>query len=161
MRNEKDVTITEGRDAGKTFHLKELPASQAERWAIRAFLALMSSGVEIPDEVAALGMAGLASLGLTALGRVKWELAEPLLAEMFTCVSYVFKPGAGEAGTRKLIEDTDIEDVLTRLMLRKEVFELHVGFSLAAKFQNSRTLAATKTESITPDTPTSPTSSDA
>ena len=38
----------EGRDNGKVFVLTEMPASRAESWAMRALLALMANGVEVP-----------------------------------------------------------------------------------------------------------------
>ena len=50
-RKTKRVTITaEGRDKGKTFLITELPADQAERWAIRALLALIQSGAVISED---------------------------------------------------------------------------------------------------------------
>jgi len=125
VRKTKLVTIeASNRDQGKTYLLTEMAASQAEKWAARAFLALAKSGIEIPDEAANAGMAGIATAGLQALGGIQWELAEPLLDEMFKCVK-IKMPLA----TRELIED-DIEEVSTRLFLRKELLELHLGFSL-------------------------------
>jgi hypothetical protein len=130
-RREQTVAITaEGRDQGKVFVLREMPASQAEKWAARALLALAKSGVEIPDDAAQAGLAGVASIGFQAFGGLSWELAEPLLDEMFDCVK--IQPGDNAAVTRKLIED-DIEEVATRLKLRMALFELHTGFSMGAK----------------------------
>lgn len=122
------VTITEeGRDKGKVFVLTELPASQAEKWAARAVLALMKAGVDIPEGG---GMAEIAVAGLKALGQISWELAEPLMDEMFACVKVMPDPGNASI-VRSLIED-DIEEVTTRVRLRSEVFTLHTGFSAGA-----------------------------
>jgi hypothetical protein len=44
---------------------------------------------------------------------------------MMTCIR--FKPNATEIGIRPLIDD-DIEEVATRLRLRDEVIDLHMGF---------------------------------
>jgi len=126
-RKKLDVTISaEGRDFGKVFRIHEMPASQAERWAIRAFLAMAKSGVDVPDDVADAGMAGLAAFGLKALSGVSFELAGPLMDEMFECVKIVPDPKKPMI-ERALIED-DIEEVKTRLYLRKEIFTLHTGF---------------------------------
>lgn len=146
MRKTKIVTIeTENRDKGKTYLLTEMPAAQAEKWAARAFLALAKSGVEIPDDVAAAGLAGVAVSGLAALSRIDWRDAEPLLDEMMACVKIQEK-----LLTRVLDPNAeDIEEVATRLLLRKELLELHLGFSLAAKPSISPAPAAAKAAPIT------------
>ena len=129
----KIATITidaEGRDFGKVFKLTEMPASQGEKWAAKAFFALAKSGVEIPEDIANAGLAGIAVLGLKAIGGMSFIDAEPLLDEMFECVTYVPDPARPQV-IRALIED-DIEEIATRLTLRKELFSLHVNFSTPA-----------------------------
>lgn len=129
MRKEAKVLIArENRDKGKLFLIREMPTMKAEKWAIRTFLALASSGVEIPKEVSDAGMAGIASLGIKALGYIKFQEAEPLLDEMIACVSIIPDPN-NHAVVRNLVE-SDIDEVTTLLQLRKEVFELHTGFSI-------------------------------
>lgn len=126
MRKTKEVIVPlDGRDKGKKFLITEMPASTAEKWAARAFLALAHAGIEIPEELQGAGMAAIAIVGLRALGRVSWEEAEPLMDEMMACIQSV-QP----AITRPVIEE-DIEEVTTRMWLRSEVFELHCGFSIA------------------------------
>lgn len=122
-RKTAEFTATQGRDKGKTYVLTEMSSYAAERWAIRAFMALAKSGVDVPEDVQELGMAGIARLGLKALGGANFEDAEPLLEEMFQCVKF-----KASAAVRDLVED-DIEEVATRLQLRREVFGLHVDFS--------------------------------
>ena len=122
----KTLTITidaSGRDKGKIFVLTEMPASQAERWALRALSALAGSGVEVPDDLKDAGFAGLARLGIQAFGNLPWEKAEPLLDEMFRCVQCQPSPKV----VRDLVED-DIEEIATRLKLRMELFKLHADF---------------------------------
>ncbi|MHB8283474.1 MAG: hypothetical protein ACYDD1_02250 [Caulobacteraceae bacterium] len=114
----------DNRDAGKSFLLTELPATQAEKWATRALLALMRSGVEIPEDVASSGMLGVAAMGLQAFGGLSWLDAEPLMDEMFTCVQIQ------EAKVTRRPTEDDIEEIGTRVLLRSEVLKLHVGFSL-------------------------------
>lgn len=47
------VPAQEGnRDAGKRFLIEEMPATRAERWAMRALLALMGGNVELGDHQA-------------------------------------------------------------------------------------------------------------
>jgi hypothetical protein len=118
------------RDSGKSFFLTEMSALQAERWAYRLFLALARAGVDIPDDIASAGMAGVAQLSFKMLGGMHWQDAEPLLEEMFACVRIVPDPTKSEF-SRPLIED-DIEEIQTRMKLRWEVFQLHAGFFIAA-----------------------------
>lgn len=124
MRKTNQITFSEGRDKGKTFLLTEMGAVQAEKWAARALLAVAKSGVDLPENLAGAGMAGLAVLTFKALSGVTFAEVEPLLDEMMACVQIV-EP----AMTRSVTLD-DIEEVSTILRLRAEVFTLHTGFSL-------------------------------
>ncbi|OIQ97217.1 hypothetical protein GALL_207710 [mine drainage metagenome] len=124
------VIEAEGRDRGKQFLLREMPASQAEKWAFRALLALARAGIDLPDDPAEAGLPEIARIGLAALGGMAFDDAEPLMDEMMACVQAVPDPSR-PAIRRPLIED-DIEEVSTRLVLRREVFQLHVGFSIPA-----------------------------
>lgn len=113
------------RDIGKTYHITEMPATKAEKWAMRALLAAGRSGVELPDVGNATGMAVIAILGIQAIMRIHFEDIEPLLDEMMECVKFKASGGA----IRDLIED-DIEEVRTYIWLRQKIIELHVGFSI-------------------------------
>ena len=122
-----NYTVTEeGRDQAKVFVLTEMPASRAESWAMRSLLALMAGGVEVPEGFDRMGMAAMAEVGIKALAGLKWEVAEPLLAEMWSCVQIM--PDSGKPHiVRNLIEE-DIEEITTRIKLRAEVWKLHTGF---------------------------------
>lgn len=130
----RDVRVTipsddpKNRDAGKTFLLTEMSATRAEDWAMRALLALTTSGAELPDDVQGAGMAGLAVMGVQALQGLKYDEVKPLMDEMFACVQ-ICPDRQNPNVVRPLVED-DIEEVSTRLRLRKEILDLHVGFSL-------------------------------
>ncbi len=152
-RSTKDVTITaEGRDKGKVFRLTEMSAAAGERWAIRAVLALGHAGYQVPDNFLGGGMAVLASIGFSALLRIDFHDAEPLLNEMMACVTCVTDPASGIV--RPLIDD-DTEEVATRLFLRDEVAALHVGFSPVERL---RTWGSTlKAQMDSADTPISAT----
>ena len=131
-RKVSTVTITdEGRDKGKVFVLREMPADQGERWATRALLALTNAGVEIPDGAAEMGWAGIAAAGLQALSKIHFSDLEPLLDEMWKCVRYEHAPNLP---LQAIIEgeNSQIEEIMTRVTLRKEVLKLHVNFSVGA-----------------------------
>ena len=122
----KSITLTiseEGRDKGKVFQITEMPGSKAEKWALRALLALAKSGVEIPEDAMDSGVAALLGIGIKALLRVNFVDAEPLLDELFDCVKFV----PSQDITRILVED-DTEEIATRIKLRKEVIVLHMSF---------------------------------
>lgn len=140
-RHTKEVTLTDGRDKGRTFLLTEMPADQGERWALRALLAISRSGVEVPPGLFETGWAGLASImpylfviGFQGLAGAKWDELEPLLTEMMSCVQYV--PGYGHPA--QAIKDgtlCQIEEVKSFLKLRRMVLELHLDPSAAGVLQ--------------------------
>lgn len=126
----------EGRDKGKKFLLTEMPAIKAERWAIRALVALAHAGVDIPDESRGAGMAALAHAGLRALHNLDFAEAAPLLDEMWDCVLVLPDPKNPEL-SRKLMmngmEGDDIEEVSTLWYLREQIFKLHTDFFFKGK----------------------------
>jgi hypothetical protein len=127
MRKIANYSVTtEGRDKGKLFLITEMSAARSESWATRILLALIGANVELPENFSELGMAGLAELGMRSLSGLKWEVAEPLLAEMMECIQIIPDPSKTHV-VRPLIDD-DIEEVLTRINLRMEVWKLHMDF---------------------------------
>lgn len=140
-RKTKIVTIErEGRDRGKSFLLTEMPPRQAEKWATRALLAIgrgarSEASADMKEELQGAGMAGIAALGVQALTSIAFDDAEPLMDEMLECVTFVPDPSKLDQMTRApitrgLIEE-DIEEVGTLALLRSEVLEVHLGFSIA------------------------------
>lgn len=126
-RQTLNFTATDGRDAGKVYVITEMSSGKAEEWAMRALLALMGSGVEMPDGFERSGMAGMAELGFSALSRLSWETAKPLMDDMMSCIQIVPNPAKPHV-KRELTVDDDIEEVSTRIKLRVEVWKLHTGF---------------------------------
>ncbi len=125
----KEIYYTEkakGRDEGKVFFIKEMSASQAEWWAIRAGLAMAKNGVTLPENFADMGMAAMATTGLSMVAKIPADEAKPLLAELMECVQIV--PDASNTAIKRRPDDEDIEEIATRLKLRAEVFKLHVAF---------------------------------
>lgn len=132
MRKVKDVAIElEGRDRGKVFRLTEMPASQAEEWGIRFITGISRSGVDLPDGMDQMGMAGIVFFGLSALSKIEWSTAKPLLDEMMACVQRVEFLASGQQGAVRVLVENDIEEVATRMWLRDQIIELHVGFTVA------------------------------
>lgn len=124
---EIQYTCTEGnRDSGKIFYIRIMPASKAESWAMRVLLALINAGVDIPENDAAGGVGSLAQVGLRAIAGLRYEIAQPLLDELMECV--VVKPDPkNNVFYRTLIEE-DIEEVSTRILLKKFILESHFSF---------------------------------
>jgi len=121
------------RDNGKVFILTEMPSEQGERWANRVIFAVMNAGVDVPEGVQSMGMAGVAAIGIKALGKVPFEIAEPLLDEMFGCVQYQHDPH-NPLLLQSIMSgnDSQIEEVMTRWKIRGALFTLHTGFSQGA-----------------------------
>jgi hypothetical protein len=128
MRKEEDVVITdEGRDHGKTFHIREMSAIRGEKWAMRALMLVASNNADI-GEIEGMGMQGIAALGIQGIMKVQFVEAEPLLDEMMQCIT--FKPDPDRPAVERPVREEDIEEVATLFYLRRRVVELHVGFSM-------------------------------
>lgn len=126
----KQISLTigaEGRDKGKVFILTELSAYDAEEWAGRALFSLMNAGVEIPDNIAEAGLAGVAAMGMKAIANLPFDSAKPLLDKMMDCVQIQPSPNV----TRELMSG-DIEEVATLFTLRKKILGLHLDFFTVA-----------------------------
>lgn len=136
MRKTKEIKIeAPNRDQGKRFRITEISACAQERWATRAVMALLNSGLELPKGISAedlqgsSGLAKILGMGVKALSNVKYEYAESLYAELLKCVEYLGIQG--DTVSRPLTEETAdevIEEVTTLLLLRKEVLKLHFDF---------------------------------
>lgn len=132
MLNEKIITIEEGRDAGKAFAVKEMPASKLEKWSARALLALFNGNPPADLVQQARGSNGIALAHAVAsgLGCINWELVEPLYDELLTCVFRI--PDPASPATRVPLNpsnvDAHIQDVSTLLRLRVGVLEVCFDF---------------------------------
>lgn len=149
MRKTKLIIVDTGRDAGKHYQITEMPALQAARWADRAFLALAHSGIDVGADFSNQGIVGLVAAGVSMLSMAKYEEIDPLFAELMDCVRIVRDP-SNPATAAPIQMDTDVEDISTVYLLRREVIQLHTSFTLAgvqswltsasailAKFQDS------------------------
>lgn len=153
-RKTKGVTCPlPGRDEGKVYFITEMSASKSEAWALRALLALVKGGAQIPDGVAGAGLAGVAQMGPDAFMSLDYETIRPLLDEMMACVKIQPNP-ADEASRRPIMEEQDdIEEAATRVWLRLEVYELHVGFSKTVSLLKSKMETALRAQLAPPGAP--------
>jgi hypothetical protein len=157
----REVTVVieaAGRDQGKTFIIKEMPSQRGEDWATRLLLALAANGVQVPDNFFDMGMAGVAALGIRAIGGVQWAQAKPLLDEMMSCVR--IQPNSADPRVVRALIDSgsdgdDIEEIGTRVTIREAWITLHTGFSIAAELSKLRTVAPTDEDGIGQPTETS------
>lgn len=147
MRRTKTVVISaEGRDRGKQFLITEMPAAEAEEIAIRVL------GGRFPDALMTYGMAGIAIFGIPAIYEMPYDLAKPLWDRIMECV----RPIGTEQAPALLSVDNVVEEVATRVQLRLEVLELHLGFSLADARAALTSLAQNAPAQTSENTSTSP-----
>jgi hypothetical protein len=139
-KTERLTITTEGRDKGKTFILTEMPCDQGERWALRALLALTNTGAAIPEEALGAGMAGLAAVGIQALGMLDAVQVQPLLDELWPACVRIVPPNV-KLMPQEILPgvNSQIEEVKTRLEIYRALFILHTGFSLPAELPTSAT----------------------
>ena len=159
------ITITrEGRDHGGVFVITEMPAVPATEWFIRAMQLLARSGADVPPNIFQAGAAGFAAMGigtvLTGLGKAPWFEVKPLLDELLACVTSYQPPGAITSQTQLPVILGQIEEPATIMQIHEEVVSLHLGFSIADRLSNFRTLAANLIQELTPTIETSTASPD-
>jgi hypothetical protein len=123
---ELDVSPNAGRDAGKTYHLKEWPATRIEDWVLRAVFGLGRAGVEIPPEILSLGAGPTAYAIASQAIKLPSRLGLKLANELMECVTIV------EPKVKRSLVENDIEDFSTRLWLKGQVLKLMFGFFLPA-----------------------------
>lgn len=139
-RKSKTVIIErDGRDKGKQFELTEMSALATEKWAAR-FMFAVGKGVQIDDDIAQRGIAGVAELGLNVLSSINPADAMVLLDEMLACAQIV--PDPKHPHVSHPIGDDDIDEIMTLATLRAEIFELHTGFSFADMVSKGKAMAA-------------------
>lgn len=123
------------RDDGKTFLLTEMWAYEGQDWAMRLIQAAARGGLELPDNAAELGMAGLAAAGLKAVLSSPHATVKPLLDEMLRQAVYTHKPSDPKWPTQAIEPGPNcpVEEIKTFVLLHKALLELHLGFFAAAK----------------------------
>jgi hypothetical protein len=141
-RREQTITIEEeGRDKGKVFVIKEMPAMAGEKWAMQLMYLIEQAGNTVSQETLTGGMAGLATLlpegrkDAMALA-VARALGDPSLDSWWDCVRYVHAPNQ-LAQKIHHGETCQIEEIKTITFLRMEVVKLHTDFFSPGKSSSS------------------------
>lgn len=127
-RRTKVVTIDseKSRDHGKTFLITEMSADAAEWWAIRVTQGIVGSNPDADFDIFSGSLPRLANFAFVGLAKIPADQLKPLMDEMKSCVSVLLPDGK----TSRALLAGDVEDIMTWLELRKEVFEVLTGFSV-------------------------------
>lgn len=142
MITTKDVSITEGADAGKTFVVQKMSLEVGDTWANRVALALFKSGVDISGLIpmdesgkpvfrGMIDMVGIVNVALKALGGVDEDVAQALLKQVLANVKIRLPNGT----ERSAIMETDITDIGTLWKLRIEAIKVNLDFLTAGVMQ--------------------------
>lgn len=133
MRKENIITLND-RGNNLTFKVKEMSAMQLERWIVRALLLLAGTGlfegVKSQNDMGTMiqrAGAEFGTKGLSMLGAVDIEKAEPLLNDLLACCWYRNDKG-GEFQLTPETVDGIIEDVRTLFELRKAALQVNFDF---------------------------------
>ena len=152
MRNQVKYTVSiKGRDEGKTYLITEFSADKGERFAAKVFFAILNAGIKLPENIEKTAMENIALIGFdaicAALSKVRYEDVEPIFNEMMEGIEFIPDITRLEL-SRKLLPD-DIEEISTRLMLRKEVWKINTSFFEAVTGMNLSGSNHGKTETAT------------
>lgn len=130
----KTITIEQGRDAGTTFKITEMPIAKADSWATRALLAFTGGGIDVPE--ASEGILGIARAALGTLKHISEEKFLELSNELLSnCVQIITESGH----ERPLdLNIGDVRDLTTLWLLRKEALMLHVDFLIGALIEDNK-----------------------
>lgn len=121
MRKEIEIKIDgNGRDAGKVFIVKEMPATQMDAWLTRA-IGVLGADKTLLD-VLSLSMSEL----ILNLSKNNYDETKVLLDELLACCS--FKSDNGLVPMKNDMVDGVIEDWTTIVRLKNEAFALNLGF---------------------------------
>ena len=123
MRKEKTIVIDD-RGRSLTFKIREMSALRLESWIARAGILLAATGildetrvdVRNAGEIAAGVARAVGESGISALGRLDYDKARPLLDELLSCCARV-DAGVEQPLTPEVLEGF-IEDVRTLVTLR-------------------------------------------
>ena len=121
---------TDGRDKGKKFLITEMSPWDGEKWGVNCLLAFMKGGINLPQGYETTGLSGLAALGFQMFSSLDWETLEPLFNQMMKCVEFVIEI-KNQPITRPLTNDGinfDIEDSITLMEIKYQVWKMHVDF---------------------------------
>ncbi|MCX7132269.1 hypothetical protein [Aeromonas sp.] len=141
------IVEAEGRDQGKEFIITEMPAWDADTLAQDIWRAMGNSKfTNIPQDVIAMGSAGLATLGLSVLSASTPEVASTMRDKLLDTVDVVITSDAGQQ-VRK-VKSIDFEEVQTIRQLMDKVFEVNFGFLVIAAESDSPSSSKTQSQAV-------------
>lgn len=130
------IVEDDGRDKGKEFLITEMPAWDADTLAQDIWRAMGDAKFTgIPQDVIAMGCAGLATLGLSVLSASKPEVAAVMRDKLLATVEVVITH-EGQQQVRK-VNSIDFEEVQTIRTLMDKVFQVNFGFLVIAAESDS------------------------
>ena len=103
-----------------------MSADAAEWWAIRVTQGIVGSNPDADFDIFSGSLPRLANFAFVGLAKIPADQLKPLMDEMKSCVSVLLPDGK----TSRALLAGDVEDIMTWLELRKEVFEVLTGFSV-------------------------------
>ncbi|MED9625555.1 hypothetical protein RCO00_03610 [Escherichia coli] len=121
------IVEDDNRDNGKEFIITEMSAWDADELAQDLFRSMGESGFSgIPDDVIAMGCAGLATLGLNVLSVASPEVARKLRDRLMSTVQIVIT----HEGSRQVrtVKPVDFEEVSTIRQVMDKVFKVNFDF---------------------------------
>lgn len=122
------VVEEEGRDKGKEFLITEMSAWDADTLAQDIFRAMGDSNFsEIPEDVIAMGCAGLATVGLSVISASSPDIARQLRDRLMSTVDIIIT-NDGKQQQRKVNGSLDFEEVSTIRTLLDKVFQVNFDF---------------------------------
>lgn len=139
----KQVEVTveaEGGDRGKRFQITRMDAITADKWGRHVIQAAIKSGASIPESAIAIGMRGVAELGIRIFGGMDTEVADQLIQQLLDQVKSMPDPSNPHVTVPLL--PSQIEEADTIAFLYSEAFDLHLGFIIAAAKPLSPLVAA-------------------
>ena len=145
----KEVHITEGSDAGKTFVVSQMSLLAGDAWANRAALAVMRSGVDVSSLkgmsvkdgkfTGMLDIASVINVVLKALGGIEESTAQGLLNELLNVIKVKLPDGSTRAIVLPKEEAAgrigDITCISTLWKLRIEAIKVNLDFLMAGVTQ--------------------------
>ena len=118
MRDTKTITLIDD-DKEKTFEIKQMAASKAERWLFKLIL-LIGGNANVEN---------LQDMGgfLSAVADKPYERVEELLNELLSCVSHVTDGGIRTQMTPAIVDD-HVKEMNNLMKLQMEAFSFNNFF---------------------------------
>ena len=139
-RKKVDFTIedTSSRDFGKTFLIEEMSPLDGDEFASNTFRIMGENNFTgIPQDVIAMGCAGLATYGIAALQSAGNEVYLHMRSKLLSTVYTVNTDESGKPFERKLNPMVDIEEISTIRQLMDKVFSVNFDFFTLGDALNS------------------------